>query len=226
MFWIDRPTIISSVGGGVLTILSPHGGTISSNYPTGSFVPKGKTITLTYTPLEHFSFNTVTINGTVHSEQVTSIIMGNEDITIVPSWKELGGNVSVVQSNGGTISTSKTGFVQEGTNVTVGTTPSTGYYLNTLNVNLPSGNKNIKTSKAFIVENGDSIVNGTWEKNRYNVGVTQVAGGMIHASQTGSLPWGTSITVSASANSGYKLNSLNWNGNAISNGGSTTVGKI
>lgn len=161
MSWIDRPTILSSVWGGVLTILSPHGGTISSNYPTGSFVPKGKTITLTYTPLEHFSFNTVTINGTVHSEQVTSITMGNENVTIVPSWKELGGNVSVVQSNGGTISTSKTGFVREGTNVTVGTTPSTGYYLNTLNVNLPSGNKDIKTSKAFVVENGDSIVSGT-----------------------------------------------------------------
>lgn len=220
MSWLDLPTIYSPVGGGVLTILAPYGGTISSNYPTGSFIQKGKTITLSYTALEHFAFNTVTINGTVHTEQVTTVVMENEDITIVPSWKELGGNVIVAQSTGGTLSASKTGFVREGTNITVTYTPSTGYYLNTLNVILPSGNKDIKSSLQFTVENGDSIVGGTWEKNRYNVGVTQVAGGTIYASQTGSLPWGTSITVSASANSGYKLNSLNWNGNAIANGGS------
>lgn len=146
--------------------------------------------------------------------------MPNGDVTVIPSFIELGGTINLSQATGGNISVDKQGFVRQGTLVTISTSPSSGYYLSNLTVSLPSGSQNITSSKQFTMPNGNVSVSVLWAKNNYNVSITQVAGGTISASRTGSMPWGTTVTVSASPAQYYQLNSLTWNGNAISNGGS------
>ena len=146
--------------------------------------------------------------------------MPNGDVTVIPSFIELGGTINLSQATGGNISVDKQGFVRQGTLVTVSTSPSSGYYLSNLTVSLPSGSQNITSSKQFTMPNGNVSVSVSWAKNNYNVSITQVVGGTISASRTGSMPWGTTVTVSAFPAQYYQLNSLTWNGNAISNGGS------
>ena len=207
------------LGGGQVIVQQVLGGTV---YAPSNRVPVGTEVTLQISPDEGYSLTNIAIYDNKNNliSNSATFIMPNGDVTVIPSFIELGGTINLFQATGGNISVDKQGFVRQGTLVTVSTSPSSGYYLSNLTVSLPSGSQNITSSKQFTMPNGNVSVSVSWAKNNYNVSITQVAGGTISASRTGSMPWGTTVTVSASPVQYYQVNSLTWNGNAINNGGS------
>lgn len=221
---MNKRFLFTMLGGGQVIVQQVLGGTV---YAPSNRVPVGTEVTLQISPDEGYSLTSIAIYDNKNNliSNSATFIMPNGDVTVIPSFIELGGTINLSQATGGNISVDKQGFVRQGTLVTVTASPSSGYYLSNLTVSLPSGSQNITSSKQFIMPNGNVSVSVSWAKNNYNVSITQVTGGTISASKTGSMPWGTTVTVSASANNGYYLNSLSWNGNAINSGESFVTPK-
>ena len=216
---MNKRFLFTMLVGGQVIVQQVLGGTV---YAPSNRVPVGTEVTLQISPDEGYSLTSIAVYDNKNNliSNSATFIMPNGDVTVIPSFIELGGTINLSQATGGNISVDKQGFVRQGTLVTVSTSPSSGYYLSNLTVSLPSGSQNITSSKQFTMPNGNVSISVSWAKNNYNVSITQVAGGTISASRTGSMPWGTTVTVSASPAQYYQVNSLTWNGNSISNGGS------
>ncbi|MBE7065864.1 MAG: LamG domain-containing protein [Ruminococcaceae bacterium] len=118
-------------------------------------------------------------------------------------------NVSVGTVTNGTVTINPTGSVNDGTEVTVTATPATGYELDEILVN-----GSAITGNTFTVTE-DAVVTATFKKIKYNVSVGTVTNGTVTTSATGSIDYGTTITVTATPVDGYQLEAILVNGSAI-----------
>ncbi len=93
--------------------------------------------------------------------------------------------------------------VPMGTKLKVAATPKTGYHV----TKITAGGENITSSKEFVVTRNAEI-SAQFEVNRYSVSVGSVSNGTITLSKSGTVDYGTEITVTATPDAGYELTAL------------------
>ncbi|MCI6154935.1 MAG: T9SS type A sorting domain-containing protein [Porphyromonas sp.] len=93
--------------------------------------------------------------------------------------------------------------VPMGTKLKVEATPKTGYHV----TKITAGGENITSSKEFVVTRNAEI-SAQFEVNRYSVSVGSVSNGTITLSKSGTVDYGTEITVTATPDAGYELTAL------------------
>lgn len=141
---------------------------------------------------------TIKLNGSTLSNTTCEIKRGNAptyQITYDPLIKN--GSVKVTNYSGDLKA------VPMGTKLKVEATPNTGYHM----VKITAGGENITSSKEFVVTRNAEI-SAQFEINRYNVSVVSVAHGTITLSKSGTVDYGTEITVTATPKAGYELTAL------------------
>ena len=117
-------------------------------------------------------------------------------------------NVSVTQSTGGTISLSQSGQVIEGTTVTVTTTPSDGYELESIYVN-----GNALSGTSFVVDEDKTVTAVFNQLIRHTVS-TSITGGTLRSPTTASMTvsGGADCEVTFNGETDYTFSSMTVNG--------------
>jgi len=195
---IVTPTYTVSVG-------TVSNGTVTVA-PNGT-VDEGTTVTVTATPAANYVLDKILVNGTAISGTTFTV---TADSVVTATFKKVQYAVSVGTVSNGTVTLSKTGSVDYGTTITVTATPAANYVLDKIFVNGSAIEGTTFTVTAA------SVVTATFKKVQYTVSVGTVSNGTVTLSQTGSVDYGTTITVTATANDGYELNQILVNGTAIS----------
>ena len=141
--------------------------------------------------------------------------------------------ISIIQpSSNGTITVTSAGehhtsnfTVTHGTTITIVATPNTGYNFKSLLVNgnnFTSGNSMVVTSDVTII--------GSTNTNSYLVTIIQPTNGIISAvynnityTSSFNAEYGSTVKVSLTANTGYHVSNITWNGNSVADGSTQTV---
>jgi hypothetical protein len=196
-----------------------NGGTTSGS---GTF-ENGSSVTVTATANTGFTFLNWTQNGNIVSTSASYTFTLTADITLVANF-EMTTNMNVINlsanpTNGGT--TSGSGTFENGSSVTVTATANTGFtFLNwTQNGNIVSTSASYTftlTADITLVANFEMTTN----MNVINLSANPTNGGTTSGS--GTFENGSSVTVTATANTGFTF--LNWtqNGNIVSTSASYT----
>ena len=145
---------------------------------------------------------TIKLNGTNLQNTTCEIKRGNAptyNVTIDSGIKN--GRVRVTNYSGSLSS------VPLGTKLKVEATPDTGYHL----TKILAGGENITDSKEFVVTRNAEI-SAQFDIDKYNVTSSSSSGGSISLSHSGSVAYGTEVTVTVKPNAGYKLAKLTANG--------------
>ena len=144
----------------------------------------------------------IKLNGTDLQNTTCEIKRGNAPtykVTIDSGIKN--GRVRVTNYSGSLSS------VPLGTKLKVEATPDTGYHL----TKILAGGENITSSKEFVVTRNAEI-SAQFDIDKYNVTSSSSSGGSISLSHSGSVAYGTEVTVTVNPNAGYKLSKLTANG--------------
>ena len=198
-------------------------GTVSNGTVTLSKtgnVDYGTTITVTATPATGYKLNQILVNGTVISGTTFTVTAAS---TVTATFTQNLYSLNATVSGG-------SGVVHFGDNVTSGNlaygstvnyqvTPSTGYKVSKILVN--GTEQTIKNNGGeyvytFTMPAQNTTVAVTFTKIQYAVSVGTVSNGTVTLSKTGNVDYGTTITVTATPATGYKLNQILVNGTAIS----------
>ena len=115
--------------------------------------------------------------------------------------------VTVGSVTNGTVTTSPTGVVAPGTTVTVTATPNAGYMLDAISVTKADGSAVTVSGNTFTMPSSNVTVTATFKEAVYNVTVSQPANGTLSVNPT-SGKMGTEVTVTATANNGYNVDSV------------------
>ena len=194
-----------------VSVSPPAGGTVSGG---GSYA-EGASVTVTATPNSGYNFVNWTENGTEISTDVTyTFNMGTINRTLVANFAVITHNISVSANPaaGGTVTGG--GSYAEGAAVTVTATANSGYNF----VNWTEGGTEVSTSATytFTLNTTDRTLVANYAAITHSVSVSAnpPAGGTV--SGGGSYVEGATVTVTATANSGY--NFVNWteNGTEVS----------
>lgn len=148
---------------------------------------------------------TIKLNGTFLGNTTCEIKRGNAptyNVTIDSGIKN--GRVRVTNYSGSLSS------VPLGTKLKVEATPDAGYHL----TKILAGGENITSSKEFVVTRNAEI-SAQFDIDKYNVTSSSSSGGSISLSHSGSVAYGTEVTVTVKPDAGYKLSKLTANGTDI-----------
>ncbi|WP_297948759.1 hypothetical protein [uncultured Porphyromonas sp.] len=148
---------------------------------------------------------TIKLNGTFLGNTTCEIKRGNAptyNVTIDSGIKN--GRVRVTNYSGSLSS------VPLGTKLQVEATPAEGYHL----VKILAGGENITESKSFVVTRNAEI-SAQFEANTYAVTANVPQNGKIMLSHSGSVAYGTEVTVTVEPDEGYELAKLTANGTDI-----------
>ena len=207
-----------------------------SGIKNGDTIEFGQTYNFTVSANSGYQLTSVTING---AEQFTggsySFTANGSDVSIVVTAKKLyavtwsnptGATISVT-ANGNAISSGAT--VVEGTSISVTVTASSGYSV----TNVTANGTSIGTTSGTYTVNGATTIAAT-AKKLYAVTWSNPTGATISVTANGNtinsgatVVEGTSISVTATASSGYRLNTVtiggaNQSGVSTSQAGSST----
>ena len=187
-----------------ITLSSVSNGTASLSKTSAA---QGDEITVTTTPATGYALDKITVNGTAISGN--KFTMPAKNTTVAVTFKKVSYSVSLSSVSNGTASLSKTSAYY-GDEITVTTTPATGYVLDKITVNgtAISGNK-------FTMPAKNTTVAVTFKKATYTVTLSTVTNGTASLSKT-SANAGDEITVTVSPSSGFELDYIKVNGTAIS----------
>ncbi|MBE7065688.1 MAG: hypothetical protein E7384_07765, partial [Ruminococcaceae bacterium] len=174
------------------------GGSGTAAFADGTTSTKGtigQSISYTLTPATGYKVSKITVNGT--SVSVTNsgatatytLTMTAAETAISVTFAKKTYAVSVGEVTNGTVTLSSTGNISYNTTITVTATPNEGYELDQIFVNgtAISGNT-FKVTKA-------STVTATFKKIQCAVSVGTVSNGKVTISPTGTVDYGTTITV-------------------------------
>jgi len=181
--------------------------------PSVTSAAKGDTVTLNIAPEPGYTVNTVVVKQ--GSTNVTVSGTGNTRTFTMPE-----GNVAVnvtLTASQYTVTTSKTGSgtvtvssskCEAGTTVTVTATPADGYVLKgEIKVRGPNNEIVELTGNSFPMPAYNVTVKVEFEKTPYAVSIGSITGGTVSADKT-SAAKDVSVTLTATANTGYKLKTL------------------
>ena len=145
---------------------------------------------------------TIKLNGTNLQNTTCEIKRGSAptyNVTIDSGIKH--GRIRVTNYSGSLSS------VPLGTKLKVEATPDAGYHV----TKILAGGENITSSKEFVVTRNAEI-SAQFDIDKYNVTSSSSSGGSISLSHSGSVAYGTTITVTVKPDGGYKLAKLTANG--------------
>ncbi|WP_449033388.1 InlB B-repeat-containing protein [Porphyromonas sp.] len=148
---------------------------------------------------------TIKLNGTFLGNTTCEIKRGNAptyNVTIDSGIKN--GRIRVTNYSGSLSS------VPLGTKLQVEATPDAGYHL----TKILAGGENITSSKEFVVTRNAEI-SAQFDIDKYNVTSSSSSGGSISLSHSGSVAYGTEVTVTVNPDEGYELAKLTANGTDI-----------
>ena len=214
-----------------VTINNPTGATISAtvngtNY-TNTFTAKhGTSIKYNVSASTGYDVTSFTYGGTTINNGDTRVLTGNVTVTAAATLKTY--EVNIIQPSDGTIrvggNTSKF-TAKHFSSYDVTLTPATGYGVESLTWN---GSEIANGSKQTVT--GATTVTGTTSAIPQTITITQPSNGIIKVRYNGtdytssfSVPYNSTITITATPNTGYKLNSLTYGDSAINSGVSKTV---
>lgn len=199
---------------------------------TNSFVVNyGTKVTINATANTGYHLNSLK-NGSTNITSGT-ILTATSTISITCSFVINVYTISITQPTAnGTITVTSAGenhtstfTVTHGTTIKIVATPNTGYNFKSLTVNgntFTSGNSMTVTSNITVV--------GTTSSNSYLVTITQPANGTVSAVYNNTTytsnfyaDYGSTVKVSISANTGYHVTGLTWNGSSVTSGSTQTV---
>ena len=188
-----------------LAVTATNGGGVSS---TGGTYDNGTSVSITATPNEGYEF--VGWNGTDMSSSTITITL-TANTTIEALFSQVSTTTTVIQftlavsaSNGGTVST-EGGDFEEGTEVTITATANTGY-------RFTGWEGSDSTSESLTVTlNSDQTYQALFELIPvYTLSVTTSAEGGTVSTEGGDFEEGTEVTITATANTGYRF--TGWEG--------------
>ena len=214
-----------------VTISNPTGVTISAtvngtNY-TNTFTAKhGTSIKYNVLASTGYDVTSFTYGGTTINNGDTKVLTGNVTVTAAATLKTY--EVNIIQPSDGTIkvgsNTSKF-TAKHFDSYTVALTPATGYSVKSLTWNskeITNGSKQTIT--------GATVVTGSTSAIPQTITITQPSNGTIKVRYNGkdytssfTVPYNSTITITATPDTGYKLSTLTYGGSAISSGASKTV---
>ena len=220
---VELPTSVSN--GSISAIAN------GTTYTNSFVVDYGTKVTINATANTGYHLSSLK-NG---STAITSgtIITATSTISISCSFVINIYTVNITQpASNGTITVTSAGehhtsnfTVTHGTTITIVATPNTGYDFKSLLVN---GN-NFTSGDSMVVTSDVTII-GSTNTNSYLVTITQPANGTISAvcnnvTYTSNFyaDFGSTVKVSISANTGYHVTDLIWNGASITDGSTQTV---
>jgi uncharacterized repeat protein (TIGR02543 family) len=188
-----------------LAVTATNGGGVSS---TGGTYDNGTSVSITATPNEGYEF--VGWNGTDMSSSTITITL-TANTTIEALFSQVSTTTTVIQftlavsaSNGGTVST-EGGDFEEGTEVTITATANAGY-------RFTGWEGSDSTSESLTVTlNSDQTYQALFELIPvYTLSVTTSAEGGTVSTEGGDFEEGTEVTITATANAGYRF--TGWEG--------------
>ena len=212
---------------------------------TGTQVDAGTSITITATPDADYTLTELKVNNSsvsfsdnsathIVDADITSITAtftkNVTQYTVTYTAQQTNGSIAVTKTSGGDPVCTGT-QVDAGTSITITATPDADYTLTELKVNGSSVSFSGNTATYTVNANITSI-EATFTKNvtQYTVSWTAPTNGSITVTKAGgtvnngdSVDAGTEITITAAANSGYKLTSLKVGGADFTSGQTYTV---
>ncbi|MCX6320551.1 MAG: ice-binding family protein [Bacteroidia bacterium] len=190
-----------------LTVIAVNGSVVKD--PNQATYNYGTSVTLTATPNTGYSFSgwTGDTKGDYPSNTLTVIMNANKTVTanFIAIYTVM---VSPLPANGG--SASGGGTFNSGSSVTVSGVANTGYTFTkwTEGVNDVS----LLANYTFTIS-GDRTLVANYTINTYTLNVTATNGTVSKDPATGPYNYGTTVTITASANSGYTFTS--WSGDYV-----------
>ena len=186
-----------------------EGGTASATPTTAE---AGTSIKISYTAADGYTFDYFTVNG--DKKTGTSFTMPAKEAKVVVYFKKLSYSVSVSYSAGGTAYCKPT-TASVGDTITVYTDSDTGYTVESIKVN----NKVID-GNTFTMPAGNATVYVAFAKGGYTVNLTVGPNGTASVSKT-TAGYGDEITVTADPETGYVLDTIKVDGEALEPGVTT-----
>lgn len=199
---------------------------------TNSFVVEyGTKVTINATANTGYHLNSLKNGSSVIANGIT--LTATSTISISCSFIINTYTVNITQpTSNGTITVTSAGehhtsnfTVTHGTTITIVATPNTGYNFESLLVNGTSF-----TSGSSMVVTNNVTISGSTNANSYLITITQPANGTVSAvynniTYTSNFyaEYGSTVRVSISANTGYYVNDITWNGNSVASGSVQTV---
>ena len=178
---------------------------------------KGQNVTITAKANEGNELTGVTVNGssvTLDENGQYTIENITTDTSVVATFEAITTyTVTVNETQNGSVTTNPTGSVLEGTDVTVTVSPAEGYRLSKLKIN--DTEVQVDEEGKYVIEDitSDTIVDASFELAEipvtyYTVTVNEPENGTLTSTHKGSVKEGTSITLTATADEGYRLSKL------------------
>ena len=187
-----------------ITVKQPVNGTAGVSKNPANY---GDKITVTATPAEGYTLESIKVNGNVLSSGVTTFTMGTADATVEVSFKKIQYSITVKYSAGGTAYVDpKTAGIDD--MVSVICKPASGYEVDKIQVN------GVSSEESFLMPAKNTVVNVYFKKTDYDIVVAPDGNGTASVSKTPA-NIGDTITVTATPNPGYELDSIRVNGNPI-----------
>ena len=193
-----------------------EGSVIATGTDDLSAVPYGTELTITATPAEGYELAALTANGVDILESKSFVVKGYTEVKATFAQKVKYFAVTFSKTGEGTVTaTGADDFtaVPYGTELTIEATPATGYELTALTAN----GENILATKSFVVKS-DTEVKATFTQHTFAVTLTSNEHGKITIVEPVDLkavPYGTTLTISATPETGYELTALTANGEDI-----------
>ena len=186
-----------------VTVTAGTGGTAVADKESAK---PGEQVTVTPTPDEGYEVDTVTVNGSAITG--LAFTMGAGEVTVNVTFKKTVYTVDVAYGTGGTASVDKN-TATIGENITITIAPDEGYEIDTIKVN------DVATQDhTFTMGAGNAYVKVTFKPIEYAITVNYGNGGKAYADKEKANA-GETITVNATADSCYELDTITVNGSAI-----------
>ena len=202
-----------------VTIEADPAGEVAAVMPTCGPFKQGETVSFNWSIKDGYSYRTYSITGGATDVSVTettcSFTMPDADVTFTAYFDRITHNVTVsVPDGGGTATLQNANPVPVGDRVTITTTADTGYEFSYLTIN--NGDSIPDTS--FTMPDEDAMVRVYFvEKESYSITLNEILPSSDAASYSISpgpnapderYYEGTHITITATANPGYELDSI------------------
>lgn len=183
---------------------SVSNGTISTDV---SSAKQGDTVTVTATPNEGYELVSITVDGQAISGNTFTMPASN--VTVSATFRAIEYTITHLGSVNGKLIISAT-KATVGQTITITTIPNEGYVLQEIKLN---GQTFSGTS--FTMPAHNVTIGAIFKAIEYTVTTESVSNGTLSVDVTKATK-GTTVTVTATANKGYKLASITVNGSAIS----------
>ncbi len=195
-----------------LTITAANGTVTKS--PDSTSYSSGETVTLQATPNTGYHFVNWSGDATDTNSSVAITMNSNKSATANFAINTY--TLNVTATNGSVSKTLDKSSYNYGDTVTLGATANTGYHFSSW-----SGDASGTSSSTTITMNANKTVIANFAINTYTLNVTATNGSVSKMLDKNSYNYGESVTLAATANTGYHFS--NWSGDASGINSTTTV---